>query len=323
MTPPVRQRDAHAPQTARGHVVIARTPAGWTVYSNGVVLMFYDRCLNTPAGGGSVRAAAAGPGLRGNDGATERLERPAAHGGEWRPARGEAVSTAPQSPAQHATAAGSRPRLLDLFCGGGGSARGYQQAGFHVTGVDSEPQPRYCGDAFIQADALTFPLDGFDVIHCSPPCQGYSRMRHLPWLKGRMYPLLIPVMRERLRATGALWVIENVEDAPVQGITLCGQPFGLTVYRHRRFESNVLLFAPPHLKHRERIGHGRVFNSRRVANPNGWITAAGMAGSRDAFARAMGIDWMTRDELSQAIPPAYTHHIGLQLREAVAHEEAV
>lgn len=67
------------------------------------------------------------------------------------------------------------PTLNDLFCGAGGCTRGYQLAGFHVVGVDNRPQPRYVGDHFIQADAMTYPLDGYDAIHASPPCQAYTQ----------------------------------------------------------------------------------------------------------------------------------------------------
>lgn len=206
-------------------------------------------------------------------------------------------------------------RCLDLFCGGGGAARGYQLAGFRVTGVDLEPQPRYAGDVFIQADALTYPLDGFDVIHASPPCQGYSRMRHLPWLRDRSYPLLIDRMRERLDASGVPWIIENVEDAPLlNGVTLCGLMFGLKVYRHRGFESNLVLLAPPHQKHTEVIGAGRMLNDRQRGNADGFVS---LVGKDPRGGAAMGIDWMTRDELAQAIPPAYTEHLGRQLLAAL------
>jgi hypothetical protein len=33
----------------------------------------------------------------------------------------------------------------------------------------------------------------------------------------------------------------------------------------------------------------------------------------------MGIDWMTRDELAQAIPPAYTEFIGTQLLNVITN----
>lgn len=218
----------------------------------------------------------------------------------------------------------SRPRLLDLFSGAGGAARGYQLAGFHVTGVDSKPMPRYAGDEFIQADALDYLAaygHEYDAIHASPPCQGYSRMRHLPWLKDRVYPMLIPATRAALEATGKTWCMENVEGAPMQnGITLCGATFGLRVYRHRMFESNVLLLAPPHRKHTVVIGKGRMLN--RPQDPEGMLSISGHSfPSGDAPKRAMQIDWMTRDELAQAIPPAFTEYIGLQLRNALANRE--
>ena len=213
-------------------------------------------------------------------------------------------------------------RLLDLFCGAGGAAMGYHRAGFEVVGVDIAPQPNYPFD-FVQADALEFPLDGFDAIHASPPCQGYSRMRHLPWLKGREYPLLIEPVRQRLLAHGAPWVIENVEDSPlaresglfgVHGILLCGTMFDLGVYRHRPFESSIVLPQPVHREHREVVKPGRYLGGRgRVPVRSGY---AEHLRDGDRFRSAMGIDWMADNELSQAIPPAYTELIGKALLAA-------
>src|SRR5688572_8297949 len=103
-----------------------------------------------------------------------------------------------------------RPRLLDLFCGAGGAAMGYHRAGFDVVGVDIRQQPRYPFE-FHRADAMQYPIHGFDVVHASPPCQSYSRaMRHLAKAK----PMLIDAIRERLRDV-RVWVIENVEGAPM------------------------------------------------------------------------------------------------------------
>lgn len=224
-----------------------------------------------------------------------------------------------------------RPKLLDLFCLAGGATRGYQMAGFHVTGVDIVASPNYCGDEFHQADALTFPLDGFDAIHASPPCQGYSRMRHLPWLKDREYPLLIDPVRERLQEWGGPWVIENVEDAPLQraaglfgvhGVLLCGTMFGLGVYRHRPFESSVILPQPAHPRHQAVIQRWRMLDGRADVRRGitAWQENGGVGGHManiDRVRQAMGIDWMTGSELSQAIPPAYTAFIGEQLRAVV------
>lgn len=230
-----------------------------------------------------------------------------------------------------------RPRLLDLFSGAGGCAVGYHRAGFDVTGVDNRPQKRY-PFAFIQTDALDYLAahgHEYDAIHASPPCQGYSRMRHLPWLAGRTYPLLIDPVRQLLIRSGRPWVIENVEGAPLlNGITLCGTMFGLKLYRHRRFESSHLLMSPPHQTHRVVIGHGRNLNDRANPNADGWVslprrtplnglrptsdrmTVAGHFARMDLACEAMGIDWMTREELGQAIPPAYTEYVGAQLLTA-------
>lgn len=138
-----------------------------------------------------------------------------------------------------------KPRALDLFCKAGGATRGLMAAGFHVTGVDIEPQPRYCGDAFVQADAMTFPLKGFDFIWASPPCQGYTALRHAPGAKGTA-PKLIGDIRARLSSLSIPWVIENVTEARldmINPVALCGTMFGLGIpgyelQRHRLFESN-------------------------------------------------------------------------------------
>ena len=174
----------------------------------------------------------------------------------------------------------NRPKLLDLFCGAGGCARGYQQAGFYVVGVDLEPQPHYCGDEFHQADAFEYLAEHweeFDMIHGSPVCKGYSVMNNLPWLKGREYPLQILPLREALDAIGKPYVIENVMGARwgakglkkrgleahgMQAGWLCGAMFGLPFYRHRLFETNWFWLQPGHPKHLIRIRPGHSLSGR-------------------------------------------------------------
>ena len=231
-------------------------------------------------------------------------------------------------------AACGRPALLDLFSGAGGSAAGYRRAGFCVLGVDHRSQPRYVphgGCRFVQADALDYlRVHGqeFDAIHASPPCQAYSALRCLPWLRGRSYPKLIEPLRPILCATGRPWTIENVERAPLDGITLCGTMFGLPVYRHRVFESSLLLLQPAHVKHSIVIGHGRMVNDRRKGSLNNgsargaWghqtiVTVAGGQFRKADGERALGINWMMKRELCEAIPPAFTEAIGRQLLAAL------
>jgi DNA (cytosine-5)-methyltransferase 1 len=199
----------------------------------------------------------------------------------------------------------SRPRLLDLFCGAGGAAMGYHRAGFDVTGVDIAPQPRY-PFAFVQADALTYPLEGFDAIHASPPCQAYSIMRHLPWLAGREWWDSVPPTLERLASARVPWVVENVQGAPLDGITLCGTMFGLRlpdgrpVYRHRLFASSVWMLAPGHGKHYRIQRAGRTLGSRASEAADG-----------------IGVEWMTKAGRGQAIPPAYTEWMGARILERI------
>lgn len=202
-----------------------------------------------------------------------------------------------------------KPRLLDLFAGAGGAAEGYHRAGFEVVGVDIDPQPNYPYE-FHQADAVTFPYYGFDAVHASPPCQGYSTKTR----DKSKHPLLISVMRERLRSVP--FVIENVEGARsemVEPIRLCGSSFGLDVRRHRLFESNWPLVAPP-CNHRWQTprfsvyDHKRHYLARTVP-----VFGEGGGKAREHWADAMGIDWMTDAEMAEAIPPAYTEWIGRQL----------
>jgi DNA (cytosine-5)-methyltransferase 1 len=213
-----------------------------------------------------------------------------------------------------------RPLLIDLFCGGGGAAMGYHQAGFDVIGVDIEPQPHY-PFPFIQADALAPPLDlaRAEMIHASPPCQGYSRMRHLPWIKGKDYPLLIDATRAMLRASGRPWVIENVEDAPMpQSTVLCGWTLGLPLYRHRRFEASFLILCPPHRRHTVVIHKGRRNLSTRYRQGCGRDITGLFPG---ATAEDAGFAGMTRAGAAQAIPPAYTRHIGAAYLATYARED--
>ncbi len=208
-------------------------------------------------------------------------------------------------------------RLLDLFCGAGGAARGYHDAGFEVVGVDHEPQPNYPYE-FHQADAMTYPLEGYDLIHASPPCQGFTSLKDMHNAKKHI-DLLTPTRQRLYTAPVQIWVIENVEGSPIAAtIRLCGSAFGLgaagaRLQRHRLFETNWAILAPP-CNHgmAERVigvygGHGR--DRRRRVNTQDYST--------EAMREAMGIDWMTGNELSQAIPPAYTRYIGERALEAL------
>lgn len=199
---------------------------------------------------------------------------------------------------------------------------GYHRAGFDVVGVDIDPMSRYPFE-FHQADALTFPLDGFDVIHASPPCQRYSDLANRNG-NAHEWPDLVGPVRERLEAWGGPYVIENVEGSPlVDPIRLCGTMFdGLRVIRHRLFESNVPLTEPPHGKHPLVFTHDkRKAHYGRLDQDTSFVQVTGggnctLANKRDA----MGIDWMIGRELNEAIPPAYTEFIGEDLLAHIGYE---
>jgi DNA (cytosine-5)-methyltransferase 1 len=206
-------------------------------------------------------------------------------------------------------------RVLDLFCGAGGAAMGYHQAGFEVVGVDIIPQKRYPFE-FHQADALTFPLDGFDLIHASPPCHEYSTGTQHRKNAGIVYPDLLPKTQELLRKSNLPYVIENVPGALKllkSPIMLCGGMFGLGVMRHRYFESNLPLESPEHNCNGHLIDRDAVSVTRHGPPIRWYKKNPGATFNVKIWHDAMEIDWMNRNQLTQAIPPAYTRYIGNQI----------
>lgn len=234
-----------------------------------------------------------------------------------------------------------KPALLDLFCGAGGAARGYQQAGFCVLGVDVKPQPHYAGCRFHQADALRFLraltdptesgienryINDFDAIHASPPCQAYSTAT--TEANRSKHPDLYGPTVARLTASGVPYIIENVIGAPYgHGVILCGATFGLEadgewIERHRNFETSWLIFQPDH----SHEGFGRPFTITGAGTkekPKGgraYETAHSKKPDVAEFPKYMGMTWANPFEAAQAIPPAYTYWIGCQLMVALGHE---
>jgi len=214
-----------------------------------------------------------------------------------------------------------KPKLLDLCCKAGGAAMGYHRAGFEVVGLDIKPQPHYPFE-FIQADALTYPLEGFDAYHASPPCQRWGSLRKLNESLGwaKHYPDLIAAIRERLVATGKPYVIENIPGSPLlDPVMLCGSSFGLPIMRHRLFETNFAILQPPCAHYIYTADKPALHRHQGVSSRVIGCYGHGR-GKHDTVAlwsEAMGIDWMTRQELTQAIPPAYTSYIGSCLMRAV------
>lgn len=212
-----------------------------------------------------------------------------------------------------------KSRLLDLFCCAGGAGVGYHNAGFEVVGVDIRPQPNY-PLPFIQCDVLKLDpkfIGLFDAIHASPPCQSYSDLAKRNG-NADAWPRLIEPVREILIRSGLPYVIENVEGAPLLNpIMLCGTMFkGLRVIRHRLFEANFPILTPKHGKHpkvhtfdKRKAHYGKTNDMQDFVQVTGGGNCT-IAAARDA----MGINWMTKGELNEAIPPAYTHFIAEQLR---------
>lgn len=220
-----------------------------------------------------------------------------------------------------------RPILLDLFCCQGGAAKGYADAGFEVFGVDITPQPRFpfwfgLGSAM---DALRFLLEqrplrffltanqermlrlgDIDAIHASPPCQAHTNAQKI---QGNEHPDLIEPTRRLLDEVGLPYVIENVPGAPLRDpVELCGTMFGLETYRHRLFETNWEFTPPDHPAH-----VARTTKMGRPPRPGEFMHIVGNFSGVERGREVMGMPWANRDGLREAIPPAYTEHIGRQL----------
>jgi hypothetical protein len=240
------------------------------------------------------------------------------------------------------------PLLLDLFCCGGGASMGYFRAGFHVIGVDLEDRQGSYPFQFFQMDAIRFiKLFGhlFDAVVGSPPCQSSSALtkgtnKANGWGKGTDednggWINLIPATREefaRLNKLGIPTVIENVQGSDLRrDLTLCGTMFGLKVFRHRYFE--ISGFDCPQIEHEKPGGRRRHYGSLKgwnhgKSNPDGeYYQVYGNGGQKGSVAEwqdAMGIDWLTeRNELAEAIPPAYSRYIGLHIMAMLKERDAL
>jgi len=216
---------------------------------------------------------------------------------------------------------GRRPRAADLFCGAGGAGMGIHRAGFDVEGWDIKtglhyPFKRHIGNA-MEAD-----LTGFDFVWASPPCQAHTTLRHIT---GKEYECFIARTREKLKAWGGLYIIENVMGAPLENpVMLCGSSFGLGVRRHRKFESNVNLHVPAcnHAWQPEPIdvsGTGSAqFSDRKKKTGGKCRKPRDLKEAR----MVMGMPWATRQEIAQAIPPAYSEFLARQIMEKLRRPNA-
>lgn len=223
----------------------------------------------------------------------------------------------------------TRPKILSLCSSAGGFDMGLHMAGFevHSTDIDTQPNnPFY----FRQVDALTVDLSGYEAYHGSPPCQGYTRLRHLSTIQ---HPKLLGDLRHRFlaEAPGVPYVMENVEDAKdfmVNPSRICGSALGMRIRRHRLIEANWGLqgtdcdhkWQELHKPYKIYVGKSRTdglgYRESGIQPVHGGNHNVG-GNSHFMKSVAMGIDWMTEHELNEAVPPAYGLYVGRQLMAEV------
>lgn len=211
-----------------------------------------------------------------------------------------------------------RPVILDACCGQGGTGMGLHRAGFDVVGIDKDPQPHYPFE-FYQGDAIEFIARygrDFHAVAAGWPCQAFTRAQKI---RGNTHPDLITPGREVMIATGRPWFIENVPGAPLRDpVELCGCMFpGLGVYRERWFEASWELPRMMHAEHVEPLT-----KMGRPPRDGERMHVVGNFSGADEARRRMGIDWMTRDGLREAIPPAYSEWVGRSLLDHLARAAA-
>lgn len=216
-------------------------------------------------------------------------------------------------------------RVIDLYCGAGGCSVGYERGGWKIElGVDDAPQPNY-PYTFLQIDAIEFLASiiksknygWFDVIHASPPCQKYTKAAKQWRKEGRKYPDLVEETRNLLVEIGKPFIIEGVPDTPlIDPLYLNGGLFDLLVHRPRYFEiwpNKIKQPLIPPLPKPAKMG--RSVKEGDVIQPVGHFSGVQYA------RKQMEIDWMTGQELSQAIPPAYTKWIVENWPRPIPHTE--
>ena len=220
-------------------------------------------------------------------------------------------------------------KILDLFCCAGGASMGLHQAfpDAEIVGVDIDNQPRY-PFTFVKADAVEYPVGGFDLIWASPPCQGYCALKVMP--NAREHPLLIPVVRKKLQDAGKPWIMENVVGAPLEHpFMLCGSMFkleshGYQVRRHRLFETSFPVTVPFSCQHAEKTMGIYGAKVRDIAQEKRHYSKpketrgepVGVVLPQEWGREATGITWTNMQELSESIPPAYSRWIGEQYKSS-------